>query len=95
MKKSVIKLNVGGEKNNLQVYCEIYKERLHIYNLDLTNERQFLPSDIITKNNHTFPLYIPINVELSSHVGVPNLPKLISRFIMTSIKRNFTLIIYN
>ena len=39
-------------KTNLQVHYEIYKERLHIYNLELRNARQSFFSDIITKNNN-------------------------------------------
>ena len=39
-------------KTNLQVHYDIYKERLHIYNLELRNARRSFFSDIIAKNNN-------------------------------------------
>ncbi|XP_072247605.1 uncharacterized protein [Leuresthes tenuis] len=39
-------------KTNLQVHYDIYKEKLHSYNLQLRNARKSYFSDIITKNSH-------------------------------------------
>uniref|UniRef100_A0A3P9BKS9 Reverse transcriptase domain-containing protein n=3 Tax=Maylandia zebra TaxID=106582 RepID=A0A3P9BKS9_9CICH len=39
-------------KKNLQVHYDIYKEKLHNYNLQLRNARSSYFSDIITKNSH-------------------------------------------
>ena len=40
------------QKTNLQVHCDIYKERVYIFNLELKMSRQSLFSDINTKNKN-------------------------------------------
>lgn len=78
MKRECRKAERRWRKSNLQIHCDIYKEMLHWYNLEIRNARKSFFFEIINSNvnNNARILFTTVNRLTNPPVPVP--PELLS-----------------